>query len=140
VEWAGAVAPNATIDLVIAGDTPLENGLYLAMEHAVYGNVAPVMSLSFGLCEASLGTATNAFLNRLWEQAAAQGITVMVSAGDSGSAGCDNDNTEEYATQGQAVSGITATSPPDSTAWKASSRLTGTRPPATARQPCPSRA
>ena len=30
VEWAGAVAPNATIDLVIAGDTPLQNGLILA--------------------------------------------------------------------------------------------------------------
>lgn len=108
VEWAGAVAPNATIDLVVGGDTSLESGLILAMEHAVYGNVAPVISLSFGECEKNLG-ATNAFLSGLWEQAAAQGQTVMVSSGDNGSAGCDNDNTQQFATQGQAVSGFAST-------------------------------
>jgi subtilase family serine protease len=108
VEWSGAVAPDATIDLVVAGDTSLESGLVLAMEHAVYGNVAPVISLSFGECESALGS-TNSFLNGLWEQAAAQGQTVMVSSGDNGSAGCDNDNTQEYAISGQAVSGFAST-------------------------------
>ena len=33
----------------------------------------------------------------------------MVSTGDSGSAGCDNDDTQEYATDGQAVSGFAST-------------------------------
>jgi trimeric autotransporter adhesin len=108
VEWSGAVAPNATIDLVVAGDTSLESGLILAMEHAVYGNVAPVMSLSFGQCESTLGS-TNAFLSGLWEQAAAQGQTVMVSSGDSGSAGCDSDDTQQFAIDGQAVSGFAST-------------------------------
>ena len=108
VEWSGAVAPNATIDLVVAADTSLESGLVLAMEHAVYGNVAPVISLSFGECESALGS-TNSFLNGLWEQAAAQGQTVMVSTGDNGSAGCDNDNSQEYAIDGQAVSGFAST-------------------------------
>jgi trimeric autotransporter adhesin len=108
VEWSGAVAPNATIDLVVAGDTSLESGLILAMEHAVYGNVAPVISLSFGQCESTLGS-TNAFLSGLWEQAAAQGQTAMVSTGDSGSAGCDNDNTQQFAVDGQAVSGFAST-------------------------------
>ncbi len=89
VEWAGAVAPNATIDLVIGADTAIESGLVLAIEHAVYSNVAPVISLSFGACESELGT-YNSFLNNLWEQAAAQGQTAMVSTGDSGfwPAGC----------------------------------------------------
>lgn len=108
VEWAGAVAPNATVDLVIAADTQLENGLQLAAEHAVYGNVAPIISLSFGSCEPALGT-YNQFLSGLWEQAAAQGITVLVSTGDSGSAGCDDDNTQEYAVSGQAVNGFGST-------------------------------
>ena len=108
VEWAGAVAPGATIDLVIAADTELESGLVLAAEHAVYGNVAPILSLSFGSCESSLG-AENQFLSGLWEQAAAQGITVLVSAGDSGSAGCDDDNTQYYAVYGQAVNGFAST-------------------------------
>src|SRR5580698_28010 len=109
VEWSGAVAPNATIDLVIAGDTALESGLFLAMERAVYSNVAPVMSVSFGFCESGLGAATDAFISGLWEQAAAQGITVMVSSGDSGSAGCDNDDTQEYAVNGLGVSGYAST-------------------------------
>jgi subtilase family serine protease len=111
VEWSGAVAPNATIDLVVAADTSLESGLVLAIEHAVDGDIAPVVSISFGTCESSLGS-TNAFINGLWEQAAAQGQTVMVSSGDAGSAGCDNDNSEEYALYGQAVNGF-ASSPYD---------------------------
>lgn len=107
VEWSGAVAPGATIDLVVGGDTALESGLVLAAEQAVYSNVAPVMSLSFGACEQSLGS-FNAYLNDLWEQAAAQGITVMVSTGDSGSAGCDNAS-QYYAQDGLAVNGFAST-------------------------------
>ena len=108
VEWAGAVAPGATIDLVIAGDTSVEQGLYLAAERAVYSNIAPVISISFGECEYSLGV-NNSFITGLWEEAAAQGITVMVSTGDNGSAGCDNPNTETVATQGLAVNGFAST-------------------------------
>ena len=108
VEWSGAVAPKATIDLVIAADTPLSSGLILAANHAVYGNVAPVMSLSFGNCEAALGS-TNAYLSLLWEQAAAQGITVVVSTGDNGSAGCDDPDSQDYAVNGTAVSGFAST-------------------------------
>jgi trimeric autotransporter adhesin len=106
VEWSGAVAPSATIDLVIAADTALESGLILAAEHAVYGNIAPVLSLSFGTCEANLGS-SNGFINNLWEQAAAQGQTVMVSAGDNGAAGCDDGT--DYAIHGQAVNGFGST-------------------------------
>ncbi len=108
VEWSGAVAPAAGVDLVIAADTAVESGLILAAEHAVYANLAPVISLSFGYCESGLGS-ENSFLDGLWEQAAAQGITVVVAAGDSGSAGCDNDQTQYYAVDGLAVSGFSST-------------------------------
>ena len=108
VEWAGAVAPKANIDLVIAADTTLNPGLILAAGHAVYSNIAPILSLSFGGCEALLGS-ENQFLNTLWEQAAAQGITVAVSTGDSGSANCDNPDKQAYAVEGQAVSGFAST-------------------------------
>ena len=67
------------------------------------------MSESYGNCEAYLGSAGNAFYNALWEQAAAQGITAMVSAGDGGSASCDDFNTATMATQGLAVSGLAST-------------------------------
>jgi hypothetical protein len=108
VEWSGAVAPGATIDLVIAADTSVETGLVLAAERAVYSNIAPVISISFGECETTLG-ASNSLWSGLWEQAAAQGITVMVSTGDSGSAGCDNPDTETVAQHGLAVSGFAST-------------------------------
>lgn len=108
VEWSGAVAPKASVDLVIAADTALESGLYLAAEHAVFSNIAPIISVSFGLCEAELGS-TNQFIDQsLWEQAAAQGITVTVSAGDDGSAACDADS-QEYAVNGANVSGFAST-------------------------------
>jgi hypothetical protein len=67
------------------------------------------MSASFGVCEPALGNAGNAFYNTLWEQAAAQGITVMVSAGDGGSDGCDDFNTATMSTSGISVSGTAST-------------------------------
>ncbi len=108
VEWAGAVAPDATVDLVIGADTALSSGLILALQHAINGNVAPVVSLSFGGCEKNQGS-FNQFINALYEQAAAQGITVLVSTGDNGSASCDNDNTQYFAIGGQAVNGLAST-------------------------------
>ena len=57
----------------------------------------------------SLGNGGNAFYNALWEQAAAQGITVIVASGDSGSAGCDGLPNQTSAQTGLAVSGIAST-------------------------------
>ena len=109
-EWSGAVAPNATIDFVIAESTEALNGIDLAAEHIIIDkNLAPVMSESFGSCESSLGQGGNEFYSTIWEQAAAQGITVIISAGDSGSAGCDDENTEQTAENGLAVNGIAST-------------------------------
>ncbi len=110
VEYSGAVAPNAQILLVIASGTQTSHGIDLAAERIIDFNLAPVMSESFGACEGALGTAGNAFYASLWEQAAAQGITVIISAGDNGSAGCDNSNLAPNASQfGLNVNGIAST-------------------------------
>src|SRR6266568_3791166 len=111
VEWAGAVAPKAQIILVTTPftDTDGIGGVDSSAEYIIDNNVAPVLSESYGACESGLGTAGNAFYNALWQQAAAQGITVVVSAGDNGSAGCDDPNSQSSATQGIAVSGIAST-------------------------------
>jgi hypothetical protein len=108
VQWAGAVAPGATIDFVSSEPTEATAGIFLSATYIVDNNIAGVMSESFGGCEQQIGT-LNQFHNSLWEQAAAQGITVMVSSGDGGSAGCDNFDTEQTATQGLGVSGFAST-------------------------------
>ena len=107
-EWSGALAQNATVDVVVSESTAVSDGTYLSAQYAVSNNIAPVLSLSYGLCEADLGQAENSFLNSLWQQAAAQGITVLVAAGDSGAAGCDG-GSESRATGGRAVNGICST-------------------------------
>jgi hypothetical protein len=109
VEWSGAVAKNATIKFVIAASTEVTGGTHLSALYIVDHNVAPVLSESYGVCEKSLGTINNQYYNALWEQAAAQGITVILSAGDGGSAGCDDFNAQVPATEGLAVSGYAAT-------------------------------
>ena len=106
---AGMVAQNATINLVVSEDTTTALGADLSALYIVDNNTAPVLSESFGACEAALGTAGNQFYNALWEQAAAQGITAVIASGDPGSAGCDDFNTEKAATRGLAVSGIAST-------------------------------
>jgi pseudomonalisin len=88
-EWSGAVAPRATIDLVVSASTRTSDGVALSAQYAVTHNLAPIVSVSYGLCESRLGTAGQKFWNNLWMQAAAQGITALVASDDSGAAGCE---------------------------------------------------
>jgi subtilase family serine protease len=105
VEWAGAVARNATVELVTAASTSASDGVMLAAQYAVNQNVAPVISLSFDSCESALGYAGNQFMNGLWQQAAAQGISVLVSSGDSGAAACSSPSSS-VASGNAAVNGL----------------------------------
>jgi Pro-kumamolisin, activation domain/Bacterial Ig-like domain (group 3) len=109
VQWSGAVAPGATIKFVVSASTPVSAGIDLSALYIVEHNFAAVMSESYGACESFLGSAGNAFYSTLWQQAAAQGITVIVSSGDGGSAGCDDFNKPQPATHGLAVSGLAST-------------------------------
>lgn len=108
VEWSGAVAKDSAIKFVVSKSTNSTDGSYLSAQYIVSHDVAPILTMSFGLCEAELGSSGNAFINSLWEQAAAEGITVFVSAGDSGAAGCDSASAPR-ATHGRAVNGLCST-------------------------------
>ena len=111
VQWSGAVARNATIQFVTSASTETTDGIDLSAEYIIDNNLAPVMSESYGICELGAGTAGNQFFSGLWEQAAAQGITVMVSSGDSGAAGCDffQGFAPQPAANGLAVNAIAST-------------------------------
>jgi len=88
VEWSGAVAPAAAVSLVVAASTSTTDGIDLASAYIVNHATAPVVSVSYGSCEQDMGAAELAFYNGLWEQAASQGMSVFVSSGDAGAAGC----------------------------------------------------
>ncbi len=107
IEWSGAVAKSAAIKFVVSASTT-SDGANLSASYIVNNNVAPVVTLSFGLCEAAMGSAGNAWINNLWQQAAAQGITVLVSSGDSGAAGCDGASAAT-ATHGAGVNALCST-------------------------------
>jgi hypothetical protein len=104
VEWAGAISPNTTVKFVTS-KSGASDGVALSAQYAVVNRVAPIVTLSYGLCEASSGSAGSAFWNNLWSQAAGYGITVFVSAGDAGAAGCDSPS-EATATLGQGVNAL----------------------------------
>ena len=59
---------------------PRDSGVDLSALYIVEQNLAGIMSESYGACEQLLGSAENAFYNKLWQEAAGQGITAIVSA------------------------------------------------------------
>lgn len=109
LQWAGATAPAATVKFVTTASTATTDGIDGSASYAVSNNIADVISLSYGLCEKNLGSSGRNYYNSLWQQAAAQGMTVLVSSGDSGVAGCDS-GSATTATHGAAVNGL-CTSP-----------------------------
>jgi subtilase family serine protease len=106
-QWSSSVARGATIDFVVDAATETTLGVDLAAEHIVDTNLAPVMSESYGICEFFLGTSGNAYYSSIWQQAAAQGISVFLASGDSGSSGCDRGDVG--AQYGLGVSGFAST-------------------------------
>jgi uncharacterized repeat protein (TIGR01451 family) len=105
-EWASAAAPSATIELVSCRNASTY-GVLIALQNLVNGASPPaIISISYGACEALLGSANSAFSNA-YQQAVALDISVFVAAGDAGAADCDDD--QSIATHGIAVNGIAST-------------------------------
>jgi pseudomonalisin len=105
VEWSGAVARNASIEFVCSKSTTTD-GIDLSAQDIVDNKLADIINVSFSLCESALGSG-NSFYNNLWQQAAAEGISVFVASGDSGAAGCDSPSSTSGTVQG--VNGMGST-------------------------------
>jgi hypothetical protein len=101
VEWAGAVAKNATIIYVYA-DPNTGSGVLDSLVYAIDQNVAPVISISYGACESSWGSTNLSILAQYGQQANSQGQTIVAASGDSGAADCDSASATS-ATHGLAV-------------------------------------
>ena len=82
LEWAGAAAPQATLLYVYSQD------VMDSVQYAIDQNLAPVISVSYGLCE-PLTLRSDMLAMQAWaRQANAQGITWLNASGDSGGADC----------------------------------------------------
>lgn len=86
--WASAMAPSAEIHFVISAGTNSTDGILLSEIYIIDNNLDSVMTESFGRCEPEMTNAALQGTSALAEQAAAQGITYILSSGDSGAAGC----------------------------------------------------
>jgi subtilase family serine protease len=89
VEWSGAAAQGASILFVISNPATSGGGVFQSLTYAIDNKLAPIITISYGLCESAWGTATLASDNLMLAQANAQGQTVMAAAGDGGATDCD---------------------------------------------------
>lgn len=93
LQWIGTAAPAATIDFVACADTATTFGGDLSAIYIVsnLGGTVSAFSESFGECEAQIGSGEGFYYN-LWQQAAAEGQTAVLAAGDDGDDTCDQGN------------------------------------------------
>jgi hypothetical protein len=101
-EWAGAVAPGANLIFMQCAGEGIPLGVLYSAEAVIDNNLADIMSLTYSQYEGYSNTEDSLAVD-LWEQAASQGETVVVSAGDTGPASEDGVNGTTYV-----ASGITA--------------------------------
>jgi subtilase family serine protease len=91
VQWSSAAAPGAEILLASCANSATTDGVYLAIQNLVNGSAPPpIISISYGYCETENGAAANAAFAKLYQQAAAEGISVFVATGDNGPSDCAN--------------------------------------------------
>jgi len=95
LEWAGAIAPKATINYVYGPSA------FTAIVVAVELNLSPVVSASYSTCEID---ADPLYYRSIAQQGNAQGITILAASGDAGAAACDSQASEPFATRGMSVS------------------------------------
>ena len=88
IELVSAVAPNANIYYYTSATTDYDSGIYFALVRAVEDNQVQVLLNGFQECETAIGSGAMALVNSVAEEAAAQGITFVAAAGNSGAAGC----------------------------------------------------
>ncbi len=90
IEVAGGIAPHAR-QIVYEGPNTTQ-GVNDTYNRIVHDNKAQTVSISWGLCEASSGTAELQTLDNIFKQGATQGISFFAAAGDSGAYDCGDAN------------------------------------------------
>ena len=103
LEYSSSIAKGATIDFVYTGNNP-NYGVFDSLQYAVDNQLAPIISISYGICEPLLGATEFTQLDAIMKQATVQGQTVVSSSGDDGSTACSGQTNVTATSQGLAVS------------------------------------
>jgi pseudomonalisin len=101
-------APGVQADLVVA--TNASGGIYLAASYNVNTLLDPVMTISYGACEANAGSNNVNLWDTLFSTGAAEGISSFVSSGDSGADACSAAFTPTTTTLSPSINYICASS------------------------------
>ena len=88
-ERVNGTAPGATINFLIAKNWLNGTVTQNLLLYAINTLNDPIMSLSFGACENLQTPSYVRYEDSIYSQAASQGMSVFVSSGDNGSAGCN---------------------------------------------------
>jgi subtilase family serine protease len=105
-EWASALAPSSNL-IFMSCDQNIDQGTETSEMALIDNNISDVMSLSYGWSEENFAASDYTSQDTLYAQAATQGQTFIVSAGDSGADAKDQDTTGT-STSGINVSGYSA--------------------------------
>jgi hypothetical protein len=92
LEWSGGVGSGASVVLVNSND--VFTSLQYVIQNPINGISIPIISQSYGECEAGYTTSNLSEVQGWLQQANAQGQTVILAAGDTGAADCDNSATQ----------------------------------------------
>ena len=87
VQYSGGIATGASIFFVYVGNSANYSVLD-ALQYAIETRIAPVIAISYGVCESQLSSNDYTTLNNLLAQAASQGQSVISATGDNGSTDC----------------------------------------------------
>ncbi|MGH7813530.1 MAG: S53 family peptidase [Candidatus Binataceae bacterium] len=107
-EWLSVGAPSAAVEVAACKNTRTNFGGFIAMQNLLdESNPPKIISISYGESEPLDGAAFNGYINTLYGDAAAEGVSIFVASGDEGAA--SSDYNKKAATHGIAVSGFAST-------------------------------
>ena len=87
MEYSASVTPGANLYFVFTGTNP-NYDVNDATAFAITHDIAPVISISYSQCEPLVSSAQLQQFNALFQQAAAQGQTIIAASGDQGPTAC----------------------------------------------------
>jgi len=96
LEWSEGIAKNAIVHYIQAGiGTGADcahrtKNVFDSLQYAIANNIGQVISISYGNCEANLGTSFVRTMQQWAQEANAQGQTISGPAGDDGAADCES--------------------------------------------------